>query len=75
MSATRALLLSADNVRLELDAEGRPCVRLSWDQGKAGTFGLVIGDTKMETPVSGQGMYDEQRMELRPGVCLRYTES
>ncbi len=51
------------------------CVRLSWEQSKAGTSGLVIGDTKMETPVSGPERYDEQRMELRPGVYFWYTES
>lgn len=70
-----AVLSGTDNVRLELDAKGRPCVRLSWDQSKAGTFGLVIGDPKMETPAFGPGMYDEQRMELRPGVYFWYTES
>ncbi|MDI6451388.1 hypothetical protein [Anaerobaca lacustris] len=71
----KVLRYLTDNVRLELDAKGRPCVRLSWDQSKAGTFGLVIGDPKMETPVSGPGMYDEQRRELRPGVYFWYRES
>jgi uncharacterized membrane protein (UPF0136 family) len=71
----KVLRYLTNNVRLELDAEGRPCVRLSWNQGKTGTFGLVIGDTKMETPASGPGMYDEQRRELRPGVHFWYIES
>lgn len=61
-------------VQLELDAEGRPSVRLSWYQGKVGTFGLVIGDKTMKTPPSDSGAYGERRAELRPGVYFWYEE-
>lgn len=62
-------------VRLELDAEGRPCVRLTWLEGKAGTWGLVIGRKGMKTPPSEPGMYGERRTELRPGVYFWYVEA
>jgi len=62
-------------VRLELDAEGRPCVRLTWLEGKAGTWGLVIGRRTMKTPPSEPGMYGERRTELRPGVYFWYVEA
>jgi hypothetical protein len=62
-------------VRLELDAEGQPCVRLTWLEGKAGTWGLVIGRRAMKTPPSEPGMYGERRNELRPGVYFWYVEA
>jgi hypothetical protein len=61
-------------VDLELDGEGQPCVRLSWYEGKGGTWGLVIGHRNMRTPAPDPRMYGESRMELRPGVYFWYVE-
>jgi hypothetical protein len=63
-----------DNVSLELDAEGRPSVRLEWGRTRAGTFGLVIGHRGMKTPASEPGMYGEKRTGLRPGIYFWYEE-
>ncbi len=65
----------SDNVRLELDAEGRPSVRLEWDRSRAGTFGVVISQRGMKTPASEPGMYGEKRMRLRSGIYFWYKES
>ncbi len=62
------------HVQLELDAQGRPSVRLEWFQSKAGIFGLVIGDKTMATPISEPGMYGEKRTALRPGIYFWYEE-
>lgn len=62
-------------VQLEPDAEGRPSVRLAWDQSKAGRFGLVIGTEDMKTPPSEPGTYGQKRTELRPGVYFWYEEA
>ncbi len=62
-------------VTLELDAQGRPCVRLGWDQSKDGIFGVVIGHSDMKTPPSEPGMYGEKHTELRPGIYFWYLES
>lgn len=62
------------HVQLELDAQGRPSVRLEWFQSKAGTFGLVIGDRAMTTPASEPGMYGEKRTAIRPGIYFWYEE-
>jgi len=62
-------------VDLEPDAEGQPSVRLTWREGKAGTWGLVIGRKVMGTPSSEPGMYAEKRTELRPGVYFWYVEA
>ncbi len=61
-------------VRLELDAEGRPNVRLAWDQRKGGTWGLVIGHEEMKTPPSDPNRYGEVRREVRPGVYFWFVE-
>jgi hypothetical protein len=61
-------------VNLELDAQGRPRVRLSWYEGKGGTWGLVIGSKDMKTPPSDLNMYGESRTELRPGIYFWYVE-
>jgi len=71
----KVLQRQGDNVRLELDAEGRPSVRLEWDQSKDGSFGLVIGHRDMKTPPSEPGMYGEKRTELRPGIYFWYEEA
>lgn len=63
-----------DAVRLKLDADGAPSVRLAWGGGKGGTWGLVIGRRDMGTPPSEPGMYGERRTELRPGVYFWYVE-
>ncbi len=55
-------------VWLELDEAGRPKVRLAWDASKLGSWGLVIGDERMETPASDHSMYGERCLQLRPGV-------
>jgi hypothetical protein len=62
-------------VDLELDTEGRPRVRLTWFQGKAGKWGLVISHKDVKTPPSDWSMYGERRDELRPGVYFWYVES
>jgi hypothetical protein len=59
---------------LELDGDGRPCVRLAWYESKAGSWGLVIGHRDMKTPPSDPNMYGEKRTELRPGVYFWYEE-
>ncbi len=70
----KALQRQTGTVNLELDVEGRPSVRLTWNGGRAGTWGLVIGHKDMKAPPSGPGMYDEQRFELRPGIYFWYVE-
>jgi len=62
-------------VGVELDASGRPYVRLRWDEGKGGAWGLVIGRRDMKTPPSEPGMYGERRTELRPGIYFWYREA
>ena len=62
------------DVELELDTEGRPCVRLSWNESKAGIWGFVIGHRNAKTPPSEPEMYGEKRMEMRPGVYFWYKE-
>lgn len=62
-------------VHAEPDTNGRPSVRLVWNQSKAGVFGLVIGDKDMKTPPSEPGMYGEKRTELRPGIYFWYEET
>jgi len=71
----KILKRQGDNVRVELDAAGRPCVRLEWYQSKAGKFGLVIGHQEMKAPPSEPGMYGEKRTELRPGIYFWYEEA
>lgn len=61
-------------VWLELDAKDRPIVRLEWFQGKAGTWGLVIGCRDMTTPQSEPGTYGEKRTELCPGIYFWQIE-
>ena len=61
-------------VDLELDAGGKPRVRLSWDESKAGMWGLVIGHRDTKTPPSDPNMYGEKRSELRPGIYFWYEE-
>ena len=50
-------------------------VRLRWDEGKGGAWGLVIGRSDMKTPPSEPGMYGERRTELRPGIYFWYREA
>ena len=38
--------------RLSLDNSGRPMIRLMWGSGMIGSWGLVVGDENMETPVT-----------------------
>ncbi len=59
--------LNAD-ARIELDDMGRPKLRLRWDAGRAGFWGLVVGHKEMETPPSDWSMYGERTHELRKGV-------
>ena len=61
-------------VHLELDAEGRPCVRLTWDESKAGMWGLVSATRTCKRRPSEPGMYGEKRTQLRPGVYFWYVE-
>ncbi len=71
----RALQRQTGDVNLELDADGRPSVRLTWfGVGKSGTWGLVIGHKEMKTPPSEADMYGEQRFNLRPGIYFWYVE-
>jgi hypothetical protein len=69
-------VLSRQNgtVHLELDAAGRPRVRLSWYEGKGGTWGLVIGSRDAKTPPSDPNAYGEWHRELRPGIYFWYVE-
>lgn len=62
-------------VRLELDADGHPRVRLSWYGGKGGTWGLTIGHREMNTPPSDPNIYGEKHTELRPGVYFWYVDA
>lgn len=71
----KALKHHSGFLRLQLDAEGKPSVRLEWDQSKAGRFGLVIGTEDMKTPPSEPGTYGQKRTELRPGVYFWYEEA
>lgn len=61
-------------VDLEPDADGRSRVRLTWDESKAGMWGLVIGHKDTKTPPSDPNAYGELRTELRPGVYFWYVK-
>lgn len=61
-------------IRLELDAKGRPRVRLSWNEGRIGIWGLVIGHRDTRTPPSDPNTYGEWRAELRSGIYFWYIE-
>jgi hypothetical protein len=63
-----------DAATVELDAAGRPMVRLEWHHGKGGTNGVAIGREDMPTPPSEHTMYGERRYELRPGVYFWFRE-
>lgn len=59
-------------VRLSVDADNHPRVRLNWGSGFLGSWGLVVGHETMPTPESDLSRYGEYRKEIRKGVYIWY---
>lgn len=59
-------------VRLSLDDDKRPMVRLDWGSGFLGSWGLTVGDEEMPTPESDLSPHGEYRQEIRQGAYIWY---
>jgi hypothetical protein len=66
------VMLGPRFVRLSVDVENHPRVRLSWGSGFLGTWGLVVGHETMSTPESDLSRYGEYRKEIGKGVYIWY---
>jgi hypothetical protein len=59
-------------VRLSLDDDKHPKVRLNWGSGFLGSWGLVVGHEEMVTPESDLSRYGEYRQEIHKGAYIWY---
>ena len=57
-------------VRLSLDVDKQPKVRLNWGSGFLGSWGLVVGNKNMPTPESDLSRHGEFRQQIREGVYI-----
>ena len=60
------------HVRLSLDNDKQPKVRLNWGSGFLGSWGLVVGNENMPTPESDLSRHGEYRQEIRKGAYIWY---
>ena len=59
-------------VRLSLDNDNKPQVRLNWGSGFLGTWGFVVGNENLPTPASDLSWGGEYRQEMYKGVYAFY---
>ena len=57
-------------VRLSVDDEKNPKVRLNWGSGFLGSWGLVVGQETMPTPESDLSLHGEYRKEICKGAYI-----
>ncbi len=59
-------------IRVSNDDSNKPQIRLFWGSGFLGTWGFVVGNENLKTPVSDNSWEGEYRREINQGVYVFY---